>query len=416
MVFCSLNRTFAAKIYNKVMKNIKSHNILYAACYAILMAAMCSCSGNFHVEGTITEAKDSTLYFEHMGLDGVAIMDSVILDEDGDFDFSFKGNETPEFYRLRIAGSIINVSIDSTETVTFKASYPTMASQYEVEGSDNCKRIKELSILQQQLLAKIIAVNNTTGISYKETEDSINNMIERYKDYVRINYIAKDPRAASSYFALFQTIGNRLIFQPQESEMDIRTFAAVATAWDTFYGGEAGANGEVKHVERAENLHNIAIEGLKALRIKQAREYGPAIDPDKIQVVSVFDIPLNDNKGKRRSLKEFKGKVVLLDFHAFSMPESVQRIMMLRDIYNKYHDRGFEIYQVSLDDNEHYWKTKTSALPWVCVYDPAGVESEYLQRYNVTQIPTFFLIDKNNSLEKRDSQIKDLDSEIHSLL
>jgi hypothetical protein len=299
------------------------------------------------------------LYFENVGLEGISIIDSVKLSDKGDFSFSEEATEAPEFYRLRIYDQIINVSIDSTETVTFKASYPTMASKYEVEGSDNCKRIKELSILQQQLLAKIIAVNNTTGISYKETEDSINNMIEQYKDYVRTNYIIKDPRAASSYFALFQTIGNRLIFQPQESEMDIRTFAAVATAWDTFYGGEAGVKGEKKHVERAENLHNIAIEGLKALRIKQAREYGPAIDPNKVQVISVFDIPLNDNRGKRRSLKEFKGKVVLLDFHAFSMPESVQRIMMLRDIYNKYHDRGFEIYQVSIDDNEHYWKTKT---------------------------------------------------------
>ena len=90
--------------------------------------------------------------------------------------------------------------------------------------------------------------------------------------------------------------------------------------------------------------------------------------------------------------------------------------MMLRDVYNKYHAQGLEIYQVSVDDNEHYWKTQTVALPWVCVHDPEGAESEYLQKYNVSQIPTFFLIDKNNSLDKRDSQIKDLDSAIQSLL
>jgi peroxiredoxin len=286
-----------------------------------------------------------------------------------------------------------------------------MASKYEVEGSDNCKRIKELSLLQQQLLTKAIAISNAYGISVKETEDSINNTIERYKDYVRTNYIFKDPKAASSYFALFQMLGGRHIFQPQESELDIRTFAAVATAWDTYYNDE-----DKNKIERAENLHNIAIEGLKALRIKQAKKYGPAIDPDKIQVVSVFDIPLIDNKGKKRSLTEFKGKVVLLDFHAFSMPNSMQRIMMLRDVYNKYHAQGLEIYQVSVDDNEHYWKTQTAALPWVCVHDPDGVDSEYLQKYNVTQIPTFFLIDRNNSLDKRDSQIKDLDSAIQSLL
>ena len=395
------------------MKIFNTSYTLHATLCFLLAFVLCACNNNkFQVKGTITEANDSTLYFEHISLNGPVVMDSVVLDESGKFDFSGDENDAPEFYRLRIAGNIINVSIDSTETVEFTASYPTMASKYEVEGSDNCKRIKELSLLQQQLLTKVIAINNAYGISIKETEDSINNTIERYKEYVRTNYIFKDPRAASSYFALFQTLGNRHIFQPQESEMDIRTFAAVATAWDTYYNDEESG----KKIERAENLHNIAIEGLKALRIKQARKYGPAVDPDKIHVVSVFDIPLIDNKGKRRSLTEFKGKVVLLDFHAFSMPNSMQRIMMLRDIYNKYHAQGFEIYQVSVDDNEHYWKTQTAALPWVCVHDPEGAASEYLQKYNVTQIPTFFLINKNNSLEKRDSQIKDLDSAIQSLL
>ena len=396
-----------------MMKSFNKTNILHATLCFLLAFALCACNNNkFQVKGTITEAKDSTLYFEHMSLTGPVTMDSVVLDESGNVEFSGDRNDAPEFYRLRIAGNIINVSIDSTETVSFKASYPTMSYKYEVEGSDNCNRIKELSLLQQQLLTKVIAINNAYGISVKETEDSINNTIGRYKDYVRNNYIFKDPRAASSYFALFQTIGNRLIFQPQEFELDIRTFAAVATAWDTYYNDEEKG----KKIERAENLHNIAIEGLKALRIKQAKKYGPAVDPDKIQVVSVFDIPLIDNKGKKRSLTEFKGKVVMLDFHAFSMPNSMQRIMMLRDIYNKYHNQGFEIYQVSVDDNEHYWKTQTAALPWVCVYDPEGVESEHLQKYNVSQIPTFFLIDRNNSLDKRDSQIKDLDSAIQSLL
>ena len=192
------------------MKNIKSHNTLHAALCFLLAFVLCACNNNkFQVKGTITEAKDSTLYFEHMSLEGPVTMDSVVLDESGDFEFSGDRNEAPEFYRLRIAGNIINVSIDSTETVTFTASYPTMASKYEVEGSDDCKRIKELSLLQQQLLTKVIAISNAYGISIQETEDSINNTIEQYKDYVRTNYIFKNPSAASSYFALFQTLGNR---------------------------------------------------------------------------------------------------------------------------------------------------------------------------------------------------------------
>ena len=39
----------------------------------------------------------------------------------------------------------------------------------------------------------------------------------------------------------------------------------------------------------------------------------------------------------------------------------MKRIMMLRELYNKYHAQGFEIYQVSLDEDEHFWKTRTAA-------------------------------------------------------
>ena len=102
---------------------------------AIAVLGMASCSKNkFHVEGNITNAKDSVLYFEHVGLEQMDVLDSVKLGDDGAFAFAEEGNEAPEFYRLRISDQIINVSIDSTETVTIKAQYPQMATQYEVSG------------------------------------------------------------------------------------------------------------------------------------------------------------------------------------------------------------------------------------------------------------------------------------------
>lgn len=373
----------------------------------LLLPLITACTGNkFHLEGNITDAKDSLLYLEHMSLDGAVAIDSVKLSEDGAFSFSEETGEAPEFYRLRIASSIINISIDSTETVTVKASYPTMASQYEVKGSDNCQKIKELSIMQMQLLSRAIAVNHDESLGVRQVEDSVQTLVDQYKEVVRNNYIFKEPQKAYSYFALFQALGNRLIFNPRESDMDIRTFAAVATAWDTYYPGAV----------RGENLHNIAIEGLKVMRANMNRRNGPAIDLDKLEVTGVIDVPLLDNKGVKRSLRELNGKVVLLDFHAFSMSGSTERIMMLRDLYNKYHAQGLEIYQVSVDPDEHFWKTQTAALPWINVYDPDGPTSSYLQRYNVQQIPTFFLIDRNNTLYKRDVQMKDPGAEIEKLL
>ena len=83
---------------------------------ALLSAAMMIASCNdkkFTVEGQIANAKDSVLYFENVGLEGINVLDSVILDDKGDFSFSEDATKAPEFYRLRIADQIINVSIDS---------------------------------------------------------------------------------------------------------------------------------------------------------------------------------------------------------------------------------------------------------------------------------------------------------------
>ena len=373
----------------------------------LCVLAVASCSKNkFNVNGEITQAKDSVLYFENMSLDGPVVMDSVKLGDDGKFAFSGDGVTSPEFYRLRIANQIINLSIDSTETVSFKAQYPTMASQYEVTGSENCSKIKELALMQMGLLGQAMAIDRNPSLGVQQASDSIAKIVEKYKENVKANYIFKEPYKAYAYFALFQALGNTLIFNPRETNEDVQVFAAVATSWDTYY----------PDAERGLNLHNIAIEGIKAQRILMARQNGPLIDASKVQVANIIDVPLLDSKGKKHSLTELAGKVVLLDFHAFSSEHSTERIMLLRELYNKYHAKGFEIYQVGLDPNEHFWKTQTSLLPWINVYDPDGPQSAYLARYNVQSIPTFFLIDKTNTLYKRDAQIEDIDKEIQSLL
>ena len=116
---------------------------------ALAVLGMASCSEKkFHVEGSITNAKDSVLYLENISLMGPEVIDSVRLDADGKFSLAGEAQQAPEFYRLRIYDQIISLSIDSTETVTVNATYPQMASQYEVSGSDNCTKIKELALRQ----------------------------------------------------------------------------------------------------------------------------------------------------------------------------------------------------------------------------------------------------------------------------
>ncbi len=360
----------------------------------------------FRIDGQISGADGSMLYLENLSLDGPVAVDSVKLGAEGTFEFTGDASQAPEFYRLRIGGDIVNISIDSTETVSIKASMPGMAANYTVEGSENCAVIKELAMKQMALQAQIIAIQNNAMLGLDATRDSIMKIIDAYKNDVKMNYIFKDPMKSSSYFALFQTIGNSLIFNPRQNEDDIKVFAAVATSWDVYHPDAV----------RGKNLHNITIEGMKNIRIVQNKMAKQGIDPSRITVSNIIDVTLLDNKGKARSLTDLKGNVVLLDFHVFGTKESTKRIMKLREIYNKYHDRGLEIYQVSLDPDEHFWKTQTAALPWISVRDPQGLNSRNLSSYNVQSLPTFFLVDRSNVLYKRDAQIQDLDAEIQKLL
>lgn len=389
---------------NKVIFFIMRNKIItsLAASALVLLAASCS-EKKFKVEGEITNAKDSTLYFENMSLEGPVVLDSVKLGEKGDFAFSDKCIGSPEFYRLRIAGQIINISADSTETISVKAKYPEMSWRYDIEGSENCKKIQQLAYMQIALQNRCIAIMESPELSVEASTDSIEKVIGKYKEKVKAEYIIREPMKAYAYFALFQAIGSRLIFNPRENREDIKMFAAVATSWDTFY----------PDAERGKNLHNIALEGMRNMRIVDSNNRSITIDAEKISTTSIIDLTLTDNKGIERKLSALKGKVVLLDFHSFETKESTERIMQLRSIYDKYHAQGLEIYQVAVGENQHFWKTSVAALPWISVFDASGVS---LSTYNVQTIPTFFLLNRECTPVKRDIQISDIDAEIKALL
>ena len=140
------------------------------------------------------------------------------------------------------------------------------------------------------------------------------------------------------------------------------------------------------------------------------------IPADKVQETSIIDIALNDLKGNTRRLTDLKGKVVLIDFTAYATPTSGARNLLLRELYEKYASKGLEIYQISLDSDEHFWKTAADNLPWTCVRDPQGVYSSVVSLYGVTQLPTAFLANRNNELSARLDEKTDLEEAIKKLL
>lgn len=370
-----------------------------------MLATACKDKGEqFEINGRIAEADGKTLYFEAVTLNGIKALDSTRLDEDGQFCFQGTRPFNPEFYRLRIDRQIVNLSVDSTETIHVEAELPDMGTDYEVEGSGNCQTLKEINNKLIALQQSIKDITNDKALTLGEQERLVHEKINLYKNEMKMHYIMENPASAPAYFALFQTVNGSLIFNPISNPDDIKFVGAVATAWDANYPGTS----------RTENLHNIAIQGMKNTK-RPTPVSLEDIDPGKISAAGIIDIELPDIHGKNRKLSDIRNKVVLLDFTAYSLPSSQERIMQMRGLYDKYSSLGFDIYQVSIDPDEHYWKTACEHLPWTCVYESRGEASGYLGSYLVRRLPTYFLINRHGDLVARDEQIDDLEKTIKLL-
>lgn len=258
-------------------------------------------------------------------------------------------------------------------------------------------------MLQAELQAKVNELNKS-GMPAGLAQDSLFRMVESYKNDVKRNYIFKEPDKASSYFALFQQLNGFMIFNPLSNKEDVKCFAAVATSLNHNY----------PHADRSRNLYNMVIKGMKNTRTPQTKTL--EISEDMINETSIIDIPLKDINGETKHLTDYKGKVVLIDFTAYGTPSSGARTLALRELYNKYSSQGLVIYQVSLDTDEHFWKTACDNLPWVCVRDPQGPYSTYVSIYGVTALPTAFLVNRNNELVLRLNEKSDIEAEIKKLL
>ena len=372
---------------------------------ALVVVGLGACDNGpkFKVQGEVTGAEDKTLYLEASGLEGVELLDSVKLGGNGSFSFAEACPESPEFYRLRMGGQVINFSVDSTETVIIKTDAAKFDTDYTIEGSESNLKIKELVMLQAELQQKVDKLAKS-GIPAGLAQNQLANYINEYKEKVKRGYIYAAPNQSYAYFALFQTLNGYMIFDPMANKEDVKCFAAVATSLNNAY----------PHADRSRNLYNMVIKGMKNTREPQQEVV--EIDPNIIQEADIIDIKLKDLKGNVRTLTELKGKVVLIDFTVYNNTMSAAHNLALRELYDKYQAKGLEIYQISLDTDEHFWKTSADNLPWICVRDAAGPYSQYVSIYSVAGLPSVFLVGRDNSLKLRGENIQDLDAEIRKLL
>lgn len=372
---------------------------------AILLAA-CTETPQFTIKGHITDGGGTSIYLSHVGIDKSTIVDSAKIKSDGKFEFRQPQPQSYDFFRLQQdkKGRAITIAVDSTESIDIAIDGKKFADSYTIEGSEESRKIQEISTLRQALEKQMNHFIKDNNLSPDEKRATVYNITKEFKENIFKQYIMPAPDKASAYYALFLQVNGIDLFNPNANRFDSKCFAAVATALNNRYPESA----------RAKNMYSIAMKGMQSTR---------PVTPDTIDAqetelstTGIFDIKLPNIKGDSISLSSLKGKVVLLDFITYSDTRTSEHTIALRELYTKYKEQGLEIYQVSFDADTHFWKTSADKLPWTCVLDGHSLLSSNALLYRVDKLPSYFLINRANEIVMRDEQIKDLPAEIEKLL
>lgn len=358
----------------------------------------------FRVEGEITSAEDKTLYLEHRALGGIEMLDSVKLKKNGKFSFKEEAPENPEFYQLRIENQKIIFAIDSTETLSVNADASDLYKTSNVASSILNDQIKEVINKQrttEKNITDLIAQHNAKSIDDVTFMQEVDSVLSVYKTYAT-NLILGNPSSAAAYYAVFQKINDYLIFDPY-SKKDYAMFGAVATSWSRYY----------PDTERTKHLFDFTMNALRVR--KQQEQQNDLISQIEITESSLPDITLTDVKGNKLSLSSFIGQYLILDFTAYKADFSLRHNEILNRIYKEYNPKGLEIFQISFDSDVHFWKNAAVEFPWKSVHDPSSINSRLLKTYNIRELPTAYILNKEGDLIKRVENFDSLEKDIKEL-
>ena len=386
-----------------MMKQI-STRLLTVLGLCMFFFSACNNSSDFIVKGVVAGADGQLMYLENVGISNVVTLDSIKLAPGGKFKFTEKRPEYPDFYRLRLNNQLINFAVDSTETISFVADAGTFATSYSVEGSENSKAIKAITLAQldaNQAISRLRKEYEDKMISDTTYRMKVLAAADAYKEVAR-KYIYSAPMSTAAYFALFQQIEGLLFFDLYDRK-DVKAYGAVATSYNHTY----------PESPRSKHLYNLTLQSMKVLRAQRPVDYSNV----ETKEISFLDIELPDVRGEVVKLSTVApGKVVLINFTAYQTEWSPALNMALGELYTKYHDQELEIYQVSLDSDFHFWRNGASNLPWVTVHDPQSVYSQVAGLYNVKQLPALFILDRKGNLVKRVEDVKKLEADVKAVL
>ena len=356
----------------------------YGLCILLPAVSMTVAQVPYQIKGTWDNGAGKTVYLQkYITADSLQTVDSVKVAQD--FSFSLKG-QVKEEQRMAISCSPRNkaeIFINTTplqvtiqeKTVTDKKGRTRNTCQIAVKGDREQEVLKSGETLSTTAsffqLGKMITLSqaldskDTTAIDsakYKIAmiDSLITRSVQNYMDSTRNDI-------TSTYFFERYLMTNQTLDEVQ-----------------AFY----------------DNLTDRVKKSAPGLALKQKME-----DMQQVNIGGMApNFELTTPDGKKLSLYDLRGHIVLLDFWASWCAPCLAEVPNLKAIYEKYHGKGLNILGVSLDEKEAAWKSaiERKGLTWQHVSSLKGWKCPVAQRFKVTGIPRMYIIDAQGKIIAQD--------------
>ena len=377
----------------------------YPLLILILILASCSDSGKFRMEGIVENGQHKKIYLDEQGVETILPVDSVRINSKGMF--RFKGEcSYPKFYNLHLNDNkILPLLIAPGEKISLKTNLVTFGKDYTVEGSEGSSQIKLLNdhlAETKRRLDSIRIIYSSPSVSKEKREVmsvKFDSIVENQRRFT-LEFVLGHLNSMASIYAMYQKLDEETFILYKNR--DIQILKITGAALDTTYP-------ESPHVRAlVANAASLA-EQIYASDLRSLMKYADSEFPE---------IALPNPEGDTIRLSSLKGKVVLLSFWASWNRNSTNFNTYLLDLYSQYHPLGFEIYQVSLDNNKAAWiqAIEYEELPWINVSDLSYPGSVTAGNYNVQALPANYLLNRSGVIVGKNLSINELNSRVADLI
>jgi len=356
----------------------------------VLFLSGCKEKGKFAINGVLKDSKEKYIYLNRVDVDTPVLIDSIKIGKDGSFRIKVKAVE-PEFYQLGFSTSnFITLLAEPGEKInlSFKGKY--LYDDYTVKGSVGSQKLQTLDLSLADTKRKLDSLStiynkasNEPGFDVKGAvlETEFNDLIKNQRKK-NIDFILNNINSLASIKALYQRINpDTYVLYDQH---DLQYLKIVTDSLTRHYPNSKQVKALARDFEKE-------MGQMYSSQIQQIAKNIPKTDLNPV---------LKNTEGKRIALSSLKGKYVLLTFWSFQSKDCIEENLQLKEYYKLYNKKGFEVYQINLDDNESSWKAavKFDELPWISTRedDPNNPKNAVL--FNVKSLPANYLFDKDNQI------------------